>query len=626
MIIVGENGVGKSSILEGITYALFKKSTLNQNDLITIGKNNQSSLTMSVTLYFIENGNEYKIVRKNSISSSTSSLYKKQNGKFIVLVKGNSEVNKELNSIINMDVDLFLNAIYIRQGEIANLISKKPSERKKLIGKFLNIEDLEKTWEKMPKVINDFEKKREKLNGMFISKSDTSLELKEKKIELKQLNKSLLDCLEIKKDKEKKLNEIIELKKSLEKEKTNYIILNNSITNEKFNLQKIKNNKLNLVNEFDLIIENEKEYNEVKDKIKDLDYDKYNDLIIDLKSEIKSLKNINTSLEETIDEIYEIDNMCPICQSKIDDDKKEQLIDYYSKNINDNLVNIENDMKKINDYNDKIHEYKRLNSRYIELKTLIKNKYTIKNKIKNLESDILSAEKEISSIEKQINELNYDKSEYERISTEEKRLNVEINDNLENIGITKGKISNTEENIKKLTEDLKNFEKIENEIENINDYIDLLQEIRFLYSRDGIQNELRNISKNIIEENTNKYFEKFNFDYSSLHINDDFEVSLHRDKNEVNMNMLSGGEKIAIAVALRLGITKTIAQGNIDCIFLDEPTIHLDDVRIEELNNILNSMNIIPQMIIVTHNQKLENLADTLVRVEKNDGISKVIL
>ena len=33
-IIVGENGVGKSSILEGITYALFKKSTLNQNDLI----------------------------------------------------------------------------------------------------------------------------------------------------------------------------------------------------------------------------------------------------------------------------------------------------------------------------------------------------------------------------------------------------------------------------------------------------------------------------------------------------------------------------------------------------------------------------------------------------------------
>ena len=55
-IIVGENGVGKSSILEGITYALFKKSTLNQNDLITLGKNNERKSTMSVTLVFEENG------------------------------------------------------------------------------------------------------------------------------------------------------------------------------------------------------------------------------------------------------------------------------------------------------------------------------------------------------------------------------------------------------------------------------------------------------------------------------------------------------------------------------------------------------------------------------------------
>ena len=122
------------------------------------------------------------------------------------------------------------------------------------------------------------------------------------------------------------------------------------------------------------------------------------------------------------------------------------------------------------------------------------------------------------------------------------------------------------------------------------------------------------------------FFEKFNFDYSNLVINDDFEVSLFRNDEEVSMDMTSGGEKISIAIALRLGITQTIAQGNIDCMFLDEPTIHLDDVRVEELNNLLNNMDIIPQMIIVTHNQKLESLADVLMKVEKNNGISKVIM
>lgn len=617
-IIVGENGVGKSSILEGITYALFKKSTLNQNDLITLDKNNEQKSTMSVTLLFEENGNDYKVIRTNSLSSSNSKLHK---GKKLI-AQGNSEVNKELNHIINMDMDLFLNAIYIRQGEIADLVSKKPSERKKLIGKFLNIEDLEKAWEKMLKVINTYENKKNKLNGMFISKSDTSVELSEKESDLIELSEDLKTFSNIKEEKEKKVDEILKIKKSLDKQKTKYILLLNSITNEKFNLQKMKNNKLDLVKEYDMIVENEEEYKEIEKKIKNIDYDEYNDIIIDLKSENKSFDNTNLSLEESLSEISEIENRCPICQSEISDEKKKDLIDYYQKTIDENNNKIEINEKKIKDYNQKINEWKKYNGRYIELKTLIKDKYNVKKRIKDLEKDIEDAENEIASKEKEIKEIKYDKNEYERICSKEESLNNEITDYLEKIGIIKGKISNTESQIEKLRNDLKELEKIEIEIDNLKRYIDLLHKFRFLYSRDGIQNELRKISKNIIQENTNKYFEKFNFDYSSLMIDDDFEVSLFRDNTEVGMNMVSGGEKIAIAVALRLGITKTIAQGNIDCIFLDEPTIHLDDVRIEELNNLLLNMNIIPQMIIVTHNHKLENLADTLIRVEKTDGVS----
>ena len=625
-IIVGENGVGKSSILEGITYALFKKSTLNQNDLITLGKNNERKSTMSVTLVFEENGNEYKIVRTNSITSSTSTLQKKINGKFKVMVVGNSEVNKELNSIINMDNDLFLNAIYIRQGEIADLVSKKPSERKKLIGKFLNIEDLEKAWEKMPKVINDFEKEKERLNGMYISKSDTDSELNGRKIELENLRNELSSYLKIKENNDDALEKVLKVKESMEQEKTKYIVLLNSITNEKFNLQKMKNNKNDLVKELEEILNNEEEFKEIEKRIKDIDIDEYNDIIIELKSDIKSLESINSSLDTSLNEIYDIENRCPICQSEIDDEKKEQLISYYEDLIDENLKKIENDENEIKKYNLKIKEFNDYNSRYIELKMLIKNKFNIKKKISNLESDIEISENEISSKQNDLKKINYDKNKYERVLSDERKINIEITGNLENIGITKGKISNTENQIEKLINDLKNIKKIENKINNLNNYIDLLNDFRFLYSRDGIQNDLRNISKNIIQENTNKYFEKFNFDYSSLYINDDFEVSLFRDDNEISMNMISGGERIAIAVALRLGITKTIAQGNIDCIFLDEPTIHLDDVRIEELNNLLLNMNIIPQMIIVTHNQKLENLADTLIKVEKDDGVSKVII
>ena len=90
------------------------------------------------------------------------------------------------------------------------------------------------------------------------------------------------------------------------------------------------------------------------------------------------------------------------------------------------------------------------------------------------------------------------------------------------------------------------------------------------------------------------------------------------------MSMVSGGEKIAIALALRLGITKAKAKGDLDTILLDEPTIHLDSFRRHELINLLKDMTVLPQMIIVTHESQLENAADNLVKVEKNNGISKV--
>ena len=87
--------------------------------------------------------------------------------------------------------------------------------------------------------------------------------------------------------------------------------------------------------------------------------------------------------------------------------------------------------------------------------------------------------------------------------------------------------------------------------------------------------------------------------------------------------MMSGGEKIAIALALRLGITNTLS-GNLEMIMLDEPTIHLDNYRRHELIDILKNLNLLPQMIIVTHDNDLEEAADNIFKIEKIDGISNV--
>ena len=61
-------------------------------------------------------------------------------------------------------------------------------------------------------------------------------------------------------------------------------------------------------------------------------------------------------------------------------------------------------------------------------------------------------------------------------------------------------------------------------------------------------------------------------------------------------------------------------------ILLDEPTIHLDSTRKQELVNLFTELSILPQMIIVTHENQLEVAADNLIKVEKDNGISRVIM
>ena len=51
-VIVGENGAGKSTIFEAISYALFKKTTSGQNNLVKSSKDPHVKNEMSIELIF----------------------------------------------------------------------------------------------------------------------------------------------------------------------------------------------------------------------------------------------------------------------------------------------------------------------------------------------------------------------------------------------------------------------------------------------------------------------------------------------------------------------------------------------------------------------------------------------
>ena len=889
-VIVGENGAGKSSIFEAISFALFKQHTAGKiGDLV---RNNTEN--MSVELDFVSRGKEYRIIRDKTKSKTVSRLLTKtsSDSEFMSLCSGEREVSDNIQAILEMDANLFLNAIYVRQGEIAELVDKTPAEKKLLIGRLLGLDSLETAWNNMIPLIREYENKLSEIKGKLYSKDALKEEYETKSKELNAL-KSRGHELESQIEEVKNLiSEISESKRDMEREKEIYETQMNNLSNEKQTLERLEKDKHQLQENLDRIRESEAEIErlekyvskldvyldfeksvvsiqslkeseiEIEDKIdsikeqkrlihakkegynnylksdelitkltnqkidlekelatitqlekdkkkllhsiesdrndieeffslskeKLLDYgvsqdelaevddlkklsDSTNKLLEDISTKIEDLANdINSkkenivsfkqaiaSAEKPLEELADVENKCPVCQSDIDDAKKEELISQYKSDIEENtksiseteetirlfdknkdsfkekeskvkklsedileykykFSNLQKDLQRLGeidegldakeyignklgelileiarekenresfkqdheDYNkskgaldvlgsqteaeyklkqikneidvhvkniklaiendphlsgdmdnlelkQRIDDLKEKNEQYNQLKGFVKNKNTVVSQFESVKEDIGVSNNQLEIIQNKINASTYDKEKYEQITYRDEMYSRRHESFTNELSEIKGRARELINVHKSLAEKIKNNDRFQQEYDNISQYLVLLKDIRELYGKNGIQKELRNNSRPIIQKNTKKFFDDFNFNYSDLILDDDYNVVVRGPEGESSMSMVSGGEKIAIALALRLGITKSMAKGDLETILLDEPTIHLDDARRQELINLLKEMSLLPQMIIVTHENQLESAADNLIKVEKENGISKIV-
>ncbi|MBI5458394.1 AAA family ATPase [Methanobacterium sp.] len=232
---------------------------------------------------------------------------------------------------------------------------------------------------------------------------------------------------------------------------------------------------------------------------------------------------------------------------------------------------------------------------------------------------------ELNKVEKVINELNYNPESHERVKKEWDLKNEELMELGGQKQLLVGQLDQLSLSLQEIEAKLDSLKKYKKELKNLKDFLKLLNVIRDIYSKDGVQKDLRNLSRPLIEEKTRELFEKFNFEYSDVRLDEDYDVTIYGPGGESSLDMISGGEKIAVALALRLGITQVLSGGTLEMIMLDEPTIHLDVYRRQELIDLLKKMSIIPQMIIVTHDTDLEDAADNIMKIEKEEGVSFLV-
>ena len=111
-------------------------------------------------------------------------------------------------------------------------------------------------------------------------------------------------------------------------------------------------------------------------------------------------------------------------------------------------------------------------------------------------------------------------------------------------------------------------------------------------------------------------------------LDENFTPLITQKEIEMDYSFLSGGERTAIALAYRLALNQTINSvlsqiKTKDLIILDEPTEGFSEAQIDKMREVLNELKV-TQLIIVSHEQKIESFVDTVIKLKKEGELSSL--
>ncbi|KQC04369.1 MAG: hypothetical protein APR53_03210 [Methanoculleus sp. SDB] len=139
--IIGNNGSGKSTIVEAILFALYGVQGLGTGSGEFIVRTLAGPKgKCEVRLDFAVNGTDYAVVRSFSKTPSTTRHTAHLFLGDKLLSTGISEVSRELSRIVGMGADDFRHTIYAGQRDLHSLLEKNPGDRRKWFMRVLGID------------------------------------------------------------------------------------------------------------------------------------------------------------------------------------------------------------------------------------------------------------------------------------------------------------------------------------------------------------------------------------------------------------------------------------------------------------------------------------------------------
>jgi len=558
---------------------------------------------------------------------------------------------KEFSKKLNL---LYKFTVYTPQEEMKQIILQDSETRINTLRHVFGIDKYKRILENSSLIASKLREEKRLNEGIVVNfeSEKEGLIVKEKELAEKKYNLILLESefeeRKIKKklaleDKEKISVEIEEKNKLLQEIEKTKIMINNKqdsiLTNQRF-LPELENQIIELSSlKFD---ESKIEELENKIKINKDEREKINLKRIEITSKIGSLNLKNDDLKKLEIKLSNLE-VCPTCLQNVDaiyranvmnkahndSSTNNQEIEKFELELKELLKKIPLIDMEIYGKEKEIDNFKVLKIKLQSLDEKQKRLDEVKNANILLEKDVELLKNHNSSLNRSFEEA----SKFDLIFREKEKL-LEEATRLERIAEIK--FAELKKEIEVFDRNILEIKTKLLKMENVKNRLNYISEIENWISKKFVS-LISYVEKNVMiklkSEFSKVFAEWFNMLVSesfNVYLKDDFTPVIEQQDYEIDYAYLSGGERTAIALAYRLALNQVINSllskiKTRELVILDEPTDGFSDKQVDKIREVLEQLDT-KQLIVVSHEQKIEGFVENVIKFGKEGGVSGVVV